>query len=227
MNGAAFATLLGVKDHRVVLLAGAVLCAAFAGASACTAPDPGAITFSERPSGTGGDTSSTGGGTTTTTTGDSGTGTTVTPDAVFGTTTFAYADPGLQANKQTAHNGPVVGKDCAQSAACHQANNTSGAPVWTFAGTLYAAGGKTTIAKGEVKVIGPDGGAVGNTYTDQDGNFWYQGDPLPAGSKVGARADGVAAAQHMSTALLATNTGCSSAGSNCHGTTAQGPVHVP
>ena len=214
-----------LKDSRAILLVGAVVSGAILGGSACSGPDPGSITFSQRPSGLGADTS--GGTTTGGTTTDAG-GATPTSDPIFGTTTFAYTDPGLRANNQNAaHETTVVGKDCAQSASCHQAGNNAGAPVWTFAGTLYAAGGTTTIAKGEVKVIGPDNAVVGSTYTDADGNFWFEGGALPANSKVGVRADGVTAIQHMSTPLLATNTGCSSKGSNCHGTTAQGPVHVP
>lgn len=212
-----------MKDYRVGLLAGLVLFGAFLGASACSSPDPGSITFTERPSGTGGDTSSssTGGGTTTT--GDAGSGTKITSDAIFGTTTFTYTYPGLDANgANPAHNKTVVGKDCAVNSGCH---GTDSKKPWTFCGTLYGAGGTATVAKGEVRVVDADGGAVGSAYTDANGNFWYEGAALPANSKVGARADGVAAAQHMSGTLLATNNGCSSA--NCHGAPAQGPVHVP
>ena len=213
-------------DGRVFFLVGALIGAAVLGSSGCTSPDPGAVVFAPREgsggNGAGGGNGGGGGA------GDGGGGGGVgaAADTVFGTTAFAYTDPGRTANTASAqHQGTVVGKDCSQST-CH---GTGGAgPTWTFAGTLYAAGGQTTIAKGEVKVIGPDKTTeVGSAFTDADGNFWYEGGALPAGSIVAVRAEGIPTIMHMATPLAATNGGCSSATANCHGTTAQGPVHVP
>lgn len=210
-------------DLRGAALFAGVLGAAVLGAStACSGPDPGSITFTERGSGSTSDTSPS----SSTSTTDGGGSTTPTADPIFGTTAFKYEDPGQTANNaSSAHNGTVVGKDCAQSTQCHASGGAG--PTWTFAGTLYASGGTTTIAKGEVMVVDSTGKEVGHAFTDANGNFWYQGGALPAGAKAGARADGVATIQHMATALTATNTGCNSASSNCHGTATQGPIHVP
>lgn len=210
-------------DGRVLILVGALVGAAFLGSSGCTSPDPGSVVYAPREGSggtgvSGGNGGGGGGG------GDGGGGGGVPTDTVF-KTAFAYTDPGRTANgASTQHQGTVVGKDCSQST-CH---GTGGAgPNWSFAGTLYAAGGQTTIAKGEVKVVNADGTDFGSAYTDADGNFWYEGGALPAGSKVAVRADGITTIMHMATPLQPANSGCSSATANCHGTTAQGPVHVP
>lgn len=206
-------------DYRSILLISAV---AFGGSlaalTACTAPDPGAITFAERPSSSGGEppigTGGTDGG------GDTGAGG---ANTVFGTTPLAYVNPGVAANNaDVTHAGTVEGKDC-QTTGCH----LDGPKVWVYGGTLYGAqGGGATVAKGEIKIIGPNGAEIGSAYTDANGNFWLEkvGTTIPAGSKVGVRKEGGGAPRMMDAPLQPGDSGCSKAGT-CHGGT-QGKVYA-
>ena len=146
-------------DYRGVLLVGLVGGAAIFGATtSCSAPDPGQITFSERPRGSGGELTS--GGTTsggtdggssgTTSGGTDGGGTDggssgAAADPVFGTTAFAAGSTGQGAPAKAAnpaHNGDSSGKDC-MVAGCHLNQ-------WGFGGTLY------TDAAGTARVAGVD-----------------------------------------------------------------------
>jgi hypothetical protein len=202
-------------DYRCVLLIGAVFGAgALAASTACNGPDPGAITFAERPSTGGGEPQS--GTSGTTGTADAGTGPGG-PDAgdIFGNTTFTYVAPAMNANNaNTAHAGTVEGKDC-MVAGCH----LDGTKVWVFSGTLYSTPqGGATVAKGEVKVVGPDGAEIGSAYTDANGNFWLEkaGATIPQGSRVGVRKEGGTKPMMMQTALQPGDSGCSKAGT-CHG----------
>ena len=217
-------------DYRGVLLIGAVLGAgALASTTACSGPDPGAISFSERESTGSGETSSgTSGsnGTSSGTASDSGTSGAA-PDPIFGTTPFAYQDPGVQANgANAAHAGTVEGKNCTDGAACHG----DGSPKpWVFGGTVYtAAQNGATVPKAEIKVLGPDNAEIGTTYTDQNGNFWFEkpGTTIPAGSKVGVRKEG-GTPRAMATPLQPADSGCSANRANCHGTATTGKVFAP
>jgi hypothetical protein len=205
-------------DYRaVLLLAGVYGGAIFAVMTGCNAPDPAAITFSERPS---------------TGAADPGASPSAQPsgpadagpaaDSIFGLEAFNYQDPGQTANNASAqHQGTVEGKDCIV-AGCHLDTG----PKWLFGGTVYTANtGGTTVAKAEIKVVAPDGGAVAHAYTDANGNFWVEqtGD-IPAGSKAGVRTQG--GVQHMLTALQTTDKGCNANKSNCHGTAGTGKVFV-
>ena len=216
-------------DYRGVLLIGAVLGAgAVASSTACSGPDPGAITFSERQSQSTGDTP----GGTSGTSGTSGTGAdggggadSTAPDPIFGTTPFAYEDPGVTANNaNAAHAGTVEGKNCIE-AGCHQ----GGAKPWVFAGTVYsAAQNGQVVPKAEVKVVGPNGEAIGSAYTDANGNFWLENAnvTIPAGSKVGVRKEG-GTPRAMATLLQPADSGCSANRANCHGTAVTGRVFAP
>lgn len=136
-------------------------------------------------------------------------------DSVFGSTVFNYVDPGVSANNAAPeHAGIVEGKDCIVTG-CH----LDGAKVWVFAGTLYStAAAGATVAKGEVKVVGPNGADIGSAYTDANGNFWLEraGTTIPNGSKVGVRKEGGGAPKLMATGLQPTDRGCSKGGT-CHG----------
>ncbi|MBX3209017.1 MAG: hypothetical protein KF764_28550 [Labilithrix sp.] len=215
-------------DYRGVLLITAVLGAgAFASSTACSGPDPGALTFAERQTqGSTGDPGSSG------TSGTPGTGDGgateggAAVDPVFGTTPFTYVDPGVTANDANpAHGGTVEGKDCIVGG-CH----LEGGRPWVFGGTVYtAAQGGAVVPKAEIKIVAPNGSEVGTTYTDANGNFWLEkdGTTIPAGSKVGVRREGGAEAKHMITALQPTDRGCSANRANCHGTGGTGRVYVP
>lgn len=216
-------------DYRGVLLTCAVLGAAVLGSStACSGPDPGAITFAERPGIQGEPQGASGGG------GDAGGGTSGTSgnpasdpgsEEFFKNEPFAYQDPGLTANNaNAAHGGTVEGKDC-NVAGCH----LDGVKKWLFGGTVYtAAKNGQTVAKAEVRVVGPDGTEIGRAYTDANGNFWLEAGEktIPAGSKVGVRREG-GGAKLMATVISNADGGCSGARSNCHGTDIQGRVWVP
>jgi hypothetical protein len=69
-----------------------------------------------------------------------------------------------------------TGRDCLS---CH--GILPFAPSFVFAGTV------PNTPNAEVRVVGPDGTEVGLVATDPEGNFWLEGDTLPAGSKVGVR----------------------------------------
>ena len=217
-------------DYRGVLLIGAVIGAgALASSTACSGPDPGAITFAERQSQSTGDpqgsSGASGTGGTSGTAADGGGGDTGGPvDPVFGTTPFAYIDPGVTANNANdAHGGTVEGKDCIV-AGCH----LEGAKPWVFGGTVYStAQGGATVPKAEIKIVGPDGAEVGTTYTDANGNFWLEkaGTTIPAGSRVGVRKEG-GKAHLMATPLQPADSGCSANRANCHGTAVTGRVYA-
>ena len=205
-------------DYRGVLLVGLVSGAAIVGATtSCSGPDPGQITFSERPRGSSGELTSGG----TTSGGTDGGSSGVVADPVFGTTAFAAGSPGQGAPAKAAnpaHNGDSSGKDCIV-AGCHLNQ-------WGFGGTLYTdAAGAARVAGAEVRITGPDGKLFQNTFSDVDGNFWIQGlgVPIPANSRVGVRtADGKK--MNMSGLIGAGQAGCNQAGT-CHGATA-GKVYI-
>jgi hypothetical protein len=186
-------------DYRGVLLIGMLAGATLVGATtSCSGPDPGSITFSERPRGSSGELTS--GGNPTADGGPVGEGGTPEPakdggtsgkpaDPVFGTTTFAAGPAGPPVSVAKAanpmHGGDASGKDCV-TAGCHL-----DARPWAFAGTLYvdATGGAARVPNAEIRITGPDAKVYATTYSDIDGNFWFEtGDvKVPAGSRVGVR----------------------------------------
>ncbi len=94
--------------------------------TACTAPDPAAITFVERPSSSGSrpraraDQARAGSA-------DRGRGGGRRRGQRFGSTPFSYVDPGTSANNANlAHEGSVVGKDCTGTAGCSHRKRLSG-----------------------------------------------------------------------------------------------------
>lgn len=176
-------------NFRVVWLSGIV--AGTATVAACEAPDPGEITFSERQTDPGGGSSSGGssGGSSGAVTTDGGSSDAMEggpADPVFGNTNFQPGNPGENANAVASHAGqtPLEGKNCFQAGGCHNEN----AKKWGFAGTVYSAiTGGATVKNAEVRVTGPDGTPIGSAYTDDNGNFWFDGPKPPANSRVGVR----------------------------------------
>ena len=86
-------------------------------------------------------------------------------------------DPRRQ-DANAAHGGDASGKDCIV-AGCHL-----DARPWAFGGTLYTdAAGTARTANAEIRITGPDGKVYASTYSDVDGNFWFEtGTPkVPAG----------------------------------------------
>jgi hypothetical protein len=222
-------------DYRAVFLTCAIVGAgAVASTAACSAPDPQAITFSERPGSPGEPQGTSSGGSSSTSSssgatsssggkaGDSG----APADAIFGTAPIKWQDPGIAANAaNAAHNNTVEGKDCVQGG-CH----LGGAKAWLFGGTIYsAAQGGATVGKAQIKIVGPDGAEVGSAYTDANGNFWMeaQGKTIPPNSKVGVRREGGTGTKMMATPLSNTDAGCNANRANCHGTAATGKVYIP
>lgn len=218
-------------ECRGVLLLGALVGAAVAAfATACDAPNPGELIFSERPPSGAADSVDSGGSV-----GDGGRSTSdaggsIVPDSggaaadpIFGTSTLAWQDPGLTANNGNAkHEGKVESKDCIV-AGCHLDGNKP----WSFAGTLYVSVGGATATKGEVRIVKPDGTELAHAYTDANGNFWFPpGTTIPAGSRVGARREGGTRTMMMTQQLQPTDRGCNAARANCHGT-ATGNVIAP
>ncbi len=203
-------------DHRFVLLAVLALGCTSVAAVSCSAPDPGAITFAERvgaplqPSGPGGSTSSSGDGGGPAPDGGASSGA---PDPVFGTTAFAYQNPGLVANgANVAHAGTVVGKNCVQ-ASCH----APGSPkVWLIGGTVFdGPASTTTVAQAEVRVVDATGRELAKAYTDPNGNFWLEKGALPdipANAKAGVRT--ATAVQRMGAGITGPTVGCNNTG--CH-----------
>jgi hypothetical protein len=227
-------------DYRGVLLAvGALSAAALAMATACSAPDPGQITFSDRQhqagdgtsGGTPGSSSGTdsGSGGTSGTSGSTGTdgGSSGAPDPFFGTDAFQTGQPGsVDSTVGAGHMGATApgatGVDCAN---CHKTGGAS-ANIWTAAGTVYTArvGGNPVGEGVEVRINDANGKKLASAYTDKAGNFAFNNAALatlPATAHVGVRnatTKGV---------MVANPTGGCNAGGTCHGQgTAQGRISV-
>ncbi len=222
-------------DYRGVLLVGMIGAAALVGAlAACDAPDPGQVTFIERPKGSSGELTSGGPGGPTVEAGVMDEGGTVmmeggsegggpVGDPVFGTTAFAagQAGPPVRVAKaaNAAHNGDASGKDCIV-AGCHL-----DARPWAFGGTLYTdTAGTARTAAAEIRITGPDGKLYASTYSDVDGNFWFEtSDPkVPAGSRVGVRT--ATKQMDMNGTIGGAQVGCQSTA--CHGAGSPGKVYL-
>lgn len=197
-------------DVRGVFLVGAVIGAAALGSTlSCSAPDPGAIVFSERPR-TGPDpaasssgASGTSGATTDSGTGEEG-GTSGAPDPVFaqapafdGTPPAGQPPNAPAKGKDAQHTGAAgqdpAGQDCQT---CHAGRDA-------FGGTAYTSiNGQTRLPNAQIVVAGPDGKVYAVAYSDADGNFWADaiGVTIPPNSKVGIR-DGKGKQRIMSTTI--------------------------
>lgn len=213
-------------DYRGLAVLGACLAAGLVPLlPACKGPDPGAITFEERP-GSGGETqgSSTSSSSGATSSGGTDGGaagiTDVFKDPATGTVeAFKYEDP--QAVNAidpppTGHVGdsapPMQGKACVATG-CH-----ADSPKWGAGGTVYAAltGGAlpdNLKKKVQIRIVNADGTEYGTFYPDDDGNFYLSAPvdkPFPGpGSRVGIRTE-----QGQTKMMTATIEGA--AGANCN-----------
>lgn len=188
--------------------------------AACSAPDPGEVTFSINPAKLkdgGGATFDSGGGGG----GEGGTG----PDTAFS------GAPGYQpgsgaATDRDEHMARFGSKDPAghNCLDCHGKGGDAGT-TFTYGGTVYGADGGPA-SNVEIRVKEPDG-TFAATYSNTEGNFYYLasiGEPIEAGALVGVR--NATDVQPMPDSLTGPNAGgCSQAGT-CHGGT-QGKIHLP
>jgi hypothetical protein len=204
-------------NFRVVWLTGIV--AGTASAAACDAPDPGEITFSERQTDPGGSSSggSSGGSSgAATTDGGASSGGDAAKDPVFGVP-FAAGTPGQNANDVLEHPAaekPLEGKNCFKAGGCHAENNHK----WGFAGTVYSTiNGGATVKNANVVVANPDGTQFASVYTDDQGNFWYEGAKPPANARAGVRD---ATKSKTMGGVVAGDPGGQCNSGSCHGATA-------
>ncbi len=231
-------------DYRGVLLAAAATgLAVVAMATACSSPDPGQVTFSERQHGTGdtasGSSGATSGGTSSggssgaSSGGSSGTsgsdgGSSGAADPFFGTETFQTGQPGsvdstAGAGHMNATATGATGVDCAN---CHKAGGSAAASIWTAAGTVYTTkAGTTPVGEGvEVRINDAAGKKLASVYTDKAGNFAFNNAALatlPGTAHVATR-------NATTKGVMAGNPagGCN-AGGTCHGAgTATGRISV-
>jgi len=191
---------------------------------ACSAPDPGAVTFSTNPAkikadaggviGVGGDG------------GDSGTGTA--PPSAFDGFGPYLSGSGASTDQQQHQNkfGTMNpnGQDCLS---CHGADG--GNTIFTMAGTILLpdAGPDAGAANVQIRLVNPDGGGAVGAYTNAEGNFFALasiGNPISPGAIVGAR--NATATQDMADHLTGPGAGSCNQKGTCHGGT-QGPIHVP
>lgn len=146
-----------------------------------------------------------------------------TSDPVFGTTSFAPGNPGVNANDVAEHPAaekPLEGKNCFKAGGCHSENNKK----WGFAGTVYSTiNGGVTVKGAEVRVSDSAGNVVGSVYTDDDGNFWFDGAKPPANARVGVRN---ATSKAIMAAVVAGDPGAQCNSGACHGMAAM-RVYVP
>lgn len=137
-------------------------------------------------------------------------------DPIFGTTTFVPGAPGTNANLVVEHSAselPLQGKNCFKAGGCHAENNHK----YGFAGTLYeSANGGAPIKGAEIRVTDQGGTLVGKTYTDDDGNFWFEGPKPPAGARVGVRKG---LSKGIMSGAVAGDTGAACNSAACHGQT--------
>jgi mono/diheme cytochrome c family protein len=192
------------------------------GFAACSAPDPGAITFVDPPEGAERRTSGGGEGPSSSaasTTSDAGTGAGTTTggttgaaaDPLFGATTF-QAKPPTPADIRTvqgATHGALTGTtDCMT---CHGAASTG--TKLLFGGSVFDdAAGTTPAVNVEVWIASPDGATRLVANSDAAGYFFLRDPgPLPAGTLTGIRKNG-----KITKMISPISTGaCNSTG--CHG----------
>ena len=199
---------------------------------ACSAPDPGQVTYTQRidPStgggggggnpavdgggGGGGGTDSGGGGGGMDSGGGGGTGAWAgAPAYAKGTTNGAIEAVGQAGHAAINATKDPSGMNCMAST-CHGAGGT-GSP-WGFAGTAYISAGTPVAGGVEIRVIGSNGTQFDSVYTDSKGNFWSGNGAagFPAGAAAGAR-DGKTVRSMPNATLQCNNTAaCHLGGAN-------------
>jgi hypothetical protein len=191
--------------------------------SACSAPDPGLVIFSENPdkikpdSGVIGLTD--GGGT--------DDGSTAPPPSAFDGEPAYIQTSGASTDEQGHKNAfgttNPAGHDCMT---CHLPDATT---PFIFGGTVFPpdSGSDAGAANVEIRVYDSVSGTAMATYSNSEGNFYYLasiGKPIPAGSLSGAR--NATTTQTMADHLTGPTQGGCNQGGTCHGGT-QGTIHLP
>ncbi len=199
--------------------------AVFAGAAitaACSAPDPGEVTFSTNPaklkdggiridSGPGG--------------GDEG-GTTGPVTAFTGAPGYqSGSGPSTDRDEHMARFGSQnpAGQSCLD---CHGKGGDAGT-TFTIGGTVYGADGGG-LGNVEVRVKEPDNTSIA-TYTNAEGNFFYLaavGEPVEAGALCGVRNSDTNVQTMPDPLASPPGDGSCNKGGTCHGGT-QGHIHLP
>ena len=213
-------------------------------AAACSAPDPGAYTLSDKTPRVGGATTSGSSGTTGSTSGSTSSGSTGTsggstsssgdaghdsgssgapvPDGFKGAPVYVATNgqAAVSGSHNTANNLPP-NHNCLS---CHTPGGAAAAKEFIIGG--YAKGGANGNGKIEVRVVSSAGAELAQAYTESNGYFYVLGTNLAGnGNKVAVRsanAGGTVTATGMVGAI--TSGGCDSAA--CHGG-GQGDVHNP
>ena len=132
----------------------------------------------------------------------------------------------INANPPDGHHNPGMG--CI-AAGCHLTGQTgTGAPAYSYAGTLYKADKTTALAGASVVVT--VGTAAKTVVTANNGNFWLvpgvAGIDPPTNTMTGdTKASGCPDVTPMVGKLTQGGGNCNSAA--CHATGAQGPIHLP
>jgi hypothetical protein len=210
--------------------------------TSCATPDPGSVTFEERPhqgiesssgtSGTGGTSGASGTAPPATDGGGTEGGTSSgAVDAFTGAAPYAPGVANGDSNTASHNIAPInnnnpAGNDCLT---CHKTGGQAAGNPWVFAGTVYTTtAGATAAAAGvEVRMVSAAGAELASVYTDAQGNFFIDQlkdntKVVPAGAKVGVRNGPTP--KVMQTALTAGQGGCQSTG--CHVAGAQGRVSL-
>ena len=206
--------------------------------SACSAPDPGAVTFVPRSttvgtgSSSGAGTSSSGGVSSSSSSGgsssgdggssssggtDAGKDTGVSaPNAFTGAPAYQQGTA-LQSSNQGGHNNQFNGTNNPDGQNCFNCHKNGGpSPAMVMGG-----GAVNATASIEVRVVDAKTGTqVADAYTDELGNFYVNGNPLNGTFAVGVR-DG----QKTSLMVGAITSGACNQGGTCHGGT-QGPIKL-
>jgi hypothetical protein len=223
------------RGLTMVLAAGLGCCLV---AAACSAPDPGAITFGQR-AGLQGDGGSSGGGSSSGGSSTSSSSSSSSGGADGGGSSSGGLDAGQDTGPATPLafvGAPPYTQTVAPTINQGQHNTANGAPPnsncfschtkggsgieFVFGGRVRsAANGGTPVAGAEVRVV--TNGQAMSVYTDQNGYYYAGGTALNQTSNVGVRTAN--AIVGMTDSLSAG--GCSAGG--CHDGTAQPPVHVP
>jgi len=169
--------------------------------SACSAPDPAALTVRDpiaqntsSGSNSSASSASSGGG------GDGGAA------SGFFTRAFAAGNPGQETAAVPGHAGSSnAGADCS---ACHKAGGTAANKIFKAAGTVYD--GANAAKNAEVLIKGATAAQECSVYTDSSGNFWCEVD-FGANAQVAVRTSATRESK-MLTAMP--NGNCST--TNCH-----------
>ncbi|MEO7113433.1 MAG: hypothetical protein ABI183_23540 [Polyangiaceae bacterium] len=210
-----------MKFRRVIFPGILAISAGLGMSSACSAPDPGLLIFSENPAKIKPDS-----------------GITTLSDASIAAdgsvsgppSAFAGEPPYIQTSGASTDrpehmarfgNANPAGHDCMT---CHLPDATT---PFVFGGTVFPPdGGDAGVPSAEVRVLSPSGTAMA-TYSNGEGNFYYLlsiGAPIEAGSLVGVRNGSFE--QTMPDHLTGEGqAGCNQTGT-CHGGT-EGTIHLP